>query len=553
MGTPRAILARIAHPAAIRSALNRRALTVAHVAVIAGIGDTIGDVWDAITGPASSIVEGISFASDPLGWIFGKTQDALDGLVSRLLPWLMSATKPDLTADWFLRTYAVSFGLAIMVWLLIVLGRLVAVARGSASGGDLIELLTTRSLTFIGGAMWGPAIGWVIVGIFHALSEGLLGLFGKTTEGALASLLGMIRGDWIGVPGGLLFATGLLVCMLIALTLVVIMLIVAMVALYLSGVIFPLGWVWVTDAPERRVIASKLAWTWLGLNAAHPLMFLMLSASFAFIASMVPMSSDPGIELLTNGIAAFVVMVITAVSPVLLFKFAPVLPTAAGQSMPSFSGGSGGGGGGSNDLRQVADEQAADDEADGGEATEAAEGGAASGAGGGAGGGGGGAEGAAPGPLETEAMNASPTEAVAPGTEGGDLTGGADDAAEGAESTAASAGSSAAEEAGGQEAGGQEAAGTAGGTGGGSSSPMGSSSTAEAAEGASSGAEAGEAAEAAAGAGAAESSTGVGAVIGIPTLIAAAGMELASKAVEAGGQGADMAAYDMDESQGETR
>lgn len=496
----------------------------------AGIGDSIGDIWDSITGPASSIAEGISFASDPLGWSFGKVQDALDGLVSRLLPWLMSATKPDLTAEWFIRMYKVSFGIAILVWVFIVLFRLVAVARGRVSGAEVIELFTTRTMTFIGGAMWGPAAGWAIVETFHSLSEGLLRLFGSTTESALTSLLSMIRSDWKGVPGGLLFATGLLICMLVALTLVVVMLVVAMVALYLSGVIFPLGWVWITDDPARRPIALRLAWTWLGLNAAHPLMFLLLAASFAFIASMVPMSADPGIALLTNGVAAFIVMVITAFSPVLLFKFAPVMPTSAGQTVPGFnpSGGDGGGGGAdSNDLRRVVDEQSGEDAV--------APDGGGSGASGAGSAGGAPGDGAAPGPLETEAMNAFA------GDSGGADAAGANPVGE-ADNVATSAGG--VDELGPEASGGEPPT---------EQPTVGSSSTAEAAQGASSGAEAGEAAEVAAGAGAAESATGVGAVVGIPTLIAAAGMEAASKAVEAGGQGADMAASDMDDYQGGNR
>ncbi|TFH68161.1 hypothetical protein [Cellulomonas sp. HD19AZ1] len=519
-----------------------------HAAVVPGaIGDTIGDIWDAVTGPASGVVEGISFAADPLAWSLGKVQDALDGLVSRLLPWLMSATKPDLTAEWFLNQYALAFGLAVLVWLVIVLSRLLAAARGRMSGGDLIELLTTRSLTFIGGAMWGPAVAWWIVGIFHALSEGLVGLFSTTSEGALTSLLAIIRGDWIDIPGGTLFAIFLLVGMLFAMTAVVVMLIVAMVALYLSGVIFPLGWVWITDDPARRVIATRLAFTWLGLNAAHPLMIFMMAASFAYIGSIVPMSGDPGIVLLTNGIAAFIVLIITAFSPALLFKFAPVLPTTAGQSMPSLGVGGGGGGSrfGAGDLRTVADGNAADDDF-AGEPPEPAAGSNGPGAPGANGAGG------DPGPLEAEAMNASVTDdpsGADAGTGGG---AGESNAGEGSPlgADAPGAGESA-EATPGAMPGGPDGA-SAG-------APIGASSTSEAAqaaggasagaEGASSAAAAGEAAEAAAAAGAAESATGVGAVVGIPTLVAAAALEATSKVVEAGGAAGDMAASDMQSAQ----
>lgn len=496
--------------------------------LITDIGGSIGGIWDTITGPAAGIGEGIAFASDPLGWTFGKTQEAVVGLTERVLPWLMNATKPDLTVDWFLNTYRMSFGIAVMVWLLILLGRLVAVGRGRASGADLIELLTTRSLTFIGGAMWGPAVGWVVVGVFHSLAEGVLGRIGGTTDGALSSLLGMFRdGDWKGVPGGLVFATGLLVCILIALTMVLVMMVVALVALYLTGVIFPIGWVWVTDDPSRRPIAYKLAWTWLGLNASPSLLLLLLGACFAYVAHLVPMSSDPGLALLTNGVTALIVMVMAALSPALLFKFAPVLPTSAGQSVPSIGMGGGGGGGGSNDLRQMTDDEAASDDAAGGADAEGTAGGAGGAAGGGA---------ATPGPLESEAMNASPVE-------GGGIGGGVG-APSGMSGGMGTAGSDAGEDA-------LSGAAVSEGTPGGAST--GAASTGEAAEVAGAGASVGEAAEVAGAAGAAESATGVGAVIGIPTLIGAAALEAGSAAVQAGGKGADMAAADVSGNEGEGR
>lgn len=505
-----------------------------YAGLVTDIGDSIGGIWDTITGPAAGIGDGIAFASDPLGWTFGKTQEAVVGLTERVLPWLMNATKPDLTADWFLNTYRMSFGLAVMVWLLILLGRLVAVSRGRASGADLLELLTTRSLTFIGGAMWGPAVGWVVVEGFHALAEGILGRIGGTTDGALSSLLGMVKdGDWKGAPGGLVFATGLLVCILIALTLVLVMMVVALVALYLTGVIFPIGWVWVTDDPSRRPIAYKVAWTWLGLNASPSLLLLLLGASFAYIGNLVPMSSDPGLKLLVNGVTALIVMVMVAFSPALLFKFAPVLPTSAGQSVPSFgTGGGSGGDGGSNDLRQVTDNEAASDDAAGGIDAEGTAGG------GGVPAGGGGA--APPGPLESEAMNASPVEGAGGPSMGGMASSG----------PSGMGGGLGAGDSGGADAVSEAAAGE--GTPGAGAS-TGAASTAEASEVAGAGASVGEAAEVAGAAGAAESATGVGAVIGIPTLIGAVALEAGSAAVQAGGKGADMAAADVSRSEGEGR
>lgn len=512
-----------------------------------GLGDWLTDAWDSITGVAGSVVDGLSLASDPLGFTFAKAQQAVDGLVSQLLPWLMTATKPDLTLDWFLTQYQISFGIAVLVWLLILLGRLVAVARGNASGGDLIELLTTRSMTFIAGAMWGPAVGWMIVGIFHALSEGLLALIGSSAEGALASLLELIRdGDWLAVPGGLFFGIGLMITMLISLTLVVGMLIIAMVALYMSGVIFPLGWVWVTDDPSRRPIAYKIAWTWLGLNVAHPLMFLLLGASFALIAGMVPMSTDHGIKLFTHSLMAVVVMIMTALSPVMLFKFAAVLPTNAGQSGPSLNIGGGGGGkqgAPSNNMHEAIDNNPSNADDSGSAST----GGGATSNGGGAG------ESSEPsaGPLEQAAMN-SPSSADDSSTGGASSGGDSAAPADGHDASGTDPASSGDPGAGGPEdapGAGEEPGQGAGGLNG--STPIGPASTSDAAGqgavGESSAAGSAGAAETAGVAGAAETATGVGAVVGIPTLIAAAGMAAASKGVEAGEQGAGMAASDMDE------
>lgn len=506
--------------------------------IAAGVSSPIGSIWDAISGTASNIADGVAFASDPLGWTVGKLQDGVVGLTDVVIPALMNATKPDLSAQWFQNAYAVSFGIGIMLWLVLLIFQALRTARGAGSGFDLMDSLTTQSGSFIVGAMYGPAVGWVLVNFFHALADGILsGLFATSSADALTSFRSMVADtDWGGAAGGLVVALFLLFAMLCALILVVASLIVAMVALYMTGAIFPIAWAWRVDG-ERKWIADKILWTWLGVNAANPLMVLMLGIAFTMIAGSTSFLDSPSLKSLANMIAAVIVLIMAALSPALLLKFAPVMPTGAGQAMPSFSGGLSAPGMAS--PGQAADSQAGMQDDAGGE------GGVVGATGAGAGGGG-----AEPGPGPLEAAAAQSQAGEAPGAGGATGTAPAGGAG-GAPATEAGAVQEAGAGAANEGAGGEPDSSPLG-----ASSPFaassGSPSGPEGAEGSSSGAaSASAAAEATGAAGAAETSTGAGAAIGIPTLVAAGAMAAASKGIDAATTGGHMAVADVSDQAGE--
>ena len=128
-----------------------------------GIGSIIGRFGDAINGAAGAI----SYWSDPWGNTFKALQDAAAGLSRDVLPALTEATLPDLSADWFLKAYAVSFAAAIFVAVLLLIPQVVRTARGAQAGRDLIDSVGLYFGVFLVGAMFGPAFGMVLVNLLQ--------------------------------------------------------------------------------------------------------------------------------------------------------------------------------------------------------------------------------------------------------------------------------------------------------------------------------------------------------------------------------------------------
>lgn len=309
-------------------------------------GGLVDGLIDAAVGaanaakPAADAISGaVNFAADPLGAIFTATRAGAQGLAKDLLPALSHATEPDLTADWFIKAYAISFALSIIVWGFLLLFQFVAVARGTLGGQEFAEVLTTKSALFFGGAIFGPLIGVMIVKALGALSDSLIswGIV-SSSERMLGTMDSMLKTDAAAIPGGVIVGILLMVCMIIGLFVVVIMLAVMLVTLYFSGVMAPLGMVWFTSA-KHGSFGRKIPLLWFGILACHPLLFFMLGIAYNMIAASASwMKWSDGLGTLMNIIASFIALMIAGLAPMMLLKFAPVMPSgAAGQNGPSLT------------------------------------------------------------------------------------------------------------------------------------------------------------------------------------------------------------------------
>lgn len=301
-----------------------------------GIGSIIGGIGDAINGATGAI----SYWSDPWGNTFKALQDAAAGLSRDVLPALTEATLPDLSADWFLKAYAVSFAAAIFVAVLLLIPQVVRTARGAQAGRDLIDSVGLYFGVFLVGAMFGPAFGMLLVNFFHAISNDVVawGVQGSI-NGVIAEFQKMIAdADPVGITGGVPIAVLLMLCMLLGLFLVLLMLIVQLVTLYFTGVLLPLGLVWIID-PTKRSFGTKLVSVWIGILAAHPLLFFLLGFAFTIMAnSVATFGNNASLQSLVTLSVAVIALFVAALSPLLMLKFAPVIPAGfGGTSGPALS------------------------------------------------------------------------------------------------------------------------------------------------------------------------------------------------------------------------
>lgn len=427
------------------------------------ICDVVGGVSDIVDGIGGAV----GFAQDPFGAIYKSLQDAASGLARDVLPAITEATLPDLTLGWFVQAYAISFAAAILVGIVLVIVQVVKVARGTLAGRDLVDTLGVYFPGFLAGAMFGPVLGVMLVNFFHALSNDVIvwGVEGSTEE-LTSRFTAMIETtDPVALTGGVVIACLLMLAMVLGLLLVLGMLIVQLVTLYFTGILIPLGLVWIIDR-DRRAFGMKLVQLWIGILAAHPLLFFLLGVTFNLIAGAVTgFGANPLLQALVTLCVAVLSLFVAALSPMLLLRFAPIIPTGLGGSTgPTL------GRGDSFGSRSLADAD-----------------------------------------RKYASSSSPPTTAGESRTQTPSMSG-----AEGA-----SVGSSSLSEA---------AAARAGGVGG----------------AAAGGAVEASAAESTAAAGAAESATGVGAAIGIPTLVAAGAMAVTAKAVEIGNAAVDQAVAPME-------
>jgi type IV secretion system protein TrbL len=465
-----------------------------------GIGGIIGGLGDVINGVSGTV----SYLSDPWGNTFDALRGAAAGLSRDVLPSLTKATLPDLTTDWFINAYKVSFATAIFVAVALLIPQAVRTARGHQAGRDLVQSLGSYFAIFLVGAMFGPAFGMILVNFFRSLSDVVVswGVQGSI-DGVIDEFQAMIEdSDPVGIAGGLPVAVLLMLCILIGLFLVLVMLIVQLVTLYFTGVLLPLGLVWIID-PTKRTFGLRLVTLWVGILASHPLLFFLLGFAFTMMAGSVgTFGNNFALEGLIQRLVAIVALFVAALSPMLLLKFAPVIPTGfGGTNGPSLAPSSIG----SKNMSDATQRLGQTSKSGSKKST----------------------------PSSNNQVSYASAESPAAANSLSDV------AAKRAATSEAAAGGATAGAGAGPAAGmsGAASAGSATGTAAGAAGGLG------AAGGAGAGA---SAAGGLAAAGAAETATGAGAAIGVPTLIAAAGIVAVTKGFEMGEKAGEQATDQMD-------
>ncbi|KGJ79282.1 hypothetical protein GY21_05675 [Cryobacterium roopkundense] len=289
-------------------------------------------------GGAVNTAKGIAdFWSDPAGNSFIMLQDAAKGLSDTVLPALTHATLPDLTADWFISAYRVSFALSIFVLVALLIPQIVRVARGTQSGRELGESLTLYAPAFMIGAAFGPALGAFLVRFFGALSDSLIA-WGVTnnSQSIVEKFSTMLsEDDGSGLAGGAVLGVILMFFMILGLLIVLLILVVQLITLYFSGVLFPLGFVWIVD-PKKRAFGSKIVYLWFGVLASHPLLFFLLAIAYSMMTAQLNALSDtPSLQKTVTLVVSILALFMAGLAPVALTKFAPIIPSGGIGNAPT--------------------------------------------------------------------------------------------------------------------------------------------------------------------------------------------------------------------------
>lgn len=289
-------------------------------------------------GGAVNTAKGIAdFWSDPAGNSFKMLQEAAKGLSDTVLPALTHATLPDLTADWFISAYRVSFALSIFVLVALLIPQIVRVARGTQSGRELGESLTLYGPAFMIGAAFGPALGAFLVKFFGALSDSLISWGVTNNSQTIVDKFSTMLSeeDGAGLAGGAVLGVILMFFMILGLLIVLLILIVQLITLYFSGVLFPLGFVWIVD-PKKRAFGSKIVYLWFGVLASHPLLFFLLAIAYSMMSAQLDaFSGTPSLEKTVTLVVSILALFMAGLAPVALTKFAPVIPTGGGGNAPA--------------------------------------------------------------------------------------------------------------------------------------------------------------------------------------------------------------------------
>lgn len=297
---------------------------------------------DAVSGAADKVGAVIEFGKDPFGYVAQKEAEAAKALTENLIPALARVTQPDLSAEWFINAYKISFAGAVIVWVLILLYDLTTFRRRGESGAEVVDSAVRWSPVFLVGSMFGPAAGASIVKLIGSLNESLINWgIASTDEELVQSFNAIIGDDPSKFLGGSFVAAIVYFCLVLALLLVLVVLIIMLVTLYMSGVVLPLSLMWATKVGQREK-GRKVLMVWAGILCSQPLIFLLLGFAFSGIAAQaMEVLSDlpntgglPPLETLVQLVVVIIMLMMATLGPTALASFAPVGPTDGAPAGP---------------------------------------------------------------------------------------------------------------------------------------------------------------------------------------------------------------------------
>ena len=277
----------------------------------------------------TAVVKVVSFAEDPLGWLTDKMGQAASGIMSWVADTANNATAADLTSTWWIDAYKKAFAVAIILFGMLTLWNMSQLGRGKIGPEEFADTITTRSWGFFGGVIFGPPLAKFFIEGAGILSRGVISAMPGYNGGKMdattvnKSIQGASEGK---IVGGAFIAFLLLLVVCICALFLFVSLAVQTFAVYASGAVFPIAFTWVINIRHRGG-SMKIPFMILAIIFSRPLLFFIVGLVMAMARAAVVQSSDDASTNLAMVIMVGVGLAIAAFSPLLLLKFAPVIPT----------------------------------------------------------------------------------------------------------------------------------------------------------------------------------------------------------------------------------
>jgi type IV secretion system protein TrbL len=285
-----------------------------------------------VAGPvAETAVAVAEFATDPLGWLAGKIADSATDLLGWVSKWAVTSTNPDLSVEWWTSAYAKGFAIGTVVFGFVLVVQLARSATGRIDGHEWLASMGWWVVGYFGGVFLGPLLGQMLINGFGYLSAGIISRWSDTsTTQSFDSVNEAVKAAAVGESSGkVIGALIVLIGVVISCFFLFISLSLQMVILYLSSALFAIAFVWVISAQHRKG-AFKIPVLFIGLCASKPLLFLLLGVGMDIVKTSLFGDSGSSGQNLAVMVMAISVFMLAAFAPMLLLKFASVLPHGTG-------------------------------------------------------------------------------------------------------------------------------------------------------------------------------------------------------------------------------
>lgn len=273
----------------------------------------------------------VEFATDPLGFITHETQNAVHAVAGLLIPWILNALHPDYSAQWWLRSYVVSFSMATFVLAVLLLAITMRRKNGSLGATEMLDSIFVAAPAFMIGAASGPVVGIALTRVFVTASDVVAAWsMNSTTEEFFTKISDLASSDdAVALLGSGFVSLLVLGIMFLSLIGVVFIFIIQLATQYLVGAVMPLGFVWIVN-PSTRKLGKTVPVVWLVIGATQVLLVLLVGFAFRAING-IAITADPGtLGNLVNPIQHFVNLAVPAVisfivvfAPLSMLKFIP--------------------------------------------------------------------------------------------------------------------------------------------------------------------------------------------------------------------------------------